>query len=443
MKKLYSAKWIILSAEEPPIKNGAILVEEDKILEINSEDKLRNKYKDVEIIRFSNGLIMPGLVNAHSHISMSIFRGIAEDLPLLRWLKEYIFPLEAKLKREWVYWGAKLSLAEMIRSGITLFCDMYIFEEEVIKATKEAGLRVLAGEGLFDFPSPGYGELEKGFALTEKLLKEYEGDPFVKIAVSPHTLYTCSIETVKKCFLISEKYNAKIHIHLAESAGEIEEIRKKYKKRPIELLWEHGLINENLIAVHCVKLNEEEIEKMAEKGASIVHCPESNLKLGSGIAPLTKMLKAGINVALGTDGPASNNDLDMFCEMRTASLLQKGIAEDPAVITAKDVFKMATFSGAKALGFNEVGKLAPGYKADFVVIDLEKEYFCPDYDPFSLIVYAGKSGCVSDVIIGGRFVMRKYKILTFDEDEVKERIKNIQQEIFSILEKTRHSINLE
>ncbi len=432
---LITAKWIITGWEEEAIENGALLVEEEKILDVGKAEELKNKYKNLEEVNFPDGLIFPGLVNAHSHISMSIFRGIAEDLPLLTWLRDYIFPVEAKLKKEWVYWGAKLSLIEMMRSGTTLFCDMYLFEPEVIKATKEAGLRALVGEGLFDFPSPGYGELEKGLALTEELLKAYEKDEFVKIAVSPHTLYTCSPDTVKKCLSIAEKYGAKLHIHLSESQDEVREVMSKYGKTPAEILLEMGAVNENLLAVHCVKLKEEEIEAFAEKGASVVHCPESNLKLGSGIAPVVKMLEAGVNLALGTDGPASNNDLDMFTEMRTAALLQKGLAEDPAIINARQIFKMATFSGARALGFEKLGKIAPGYKADLAVIDLSKEYLVPDYNPFSLIVYAAKSGCVSDLMVNGKFVMRNYKILTLKEEEIKDKVLEIKKEILYILGK--------
>jgi len=271
--------------------------------------------------------------------------------------------------------------------------------------------------------------------LTEELLKAHEGDEFIKIAVSPHTLYTCPPETVKKCISLAEKYGAKLHIHLSESEDEVKEVLSKYGKTPAGLLLELGGVNENLIAVHCVKLKEEEIDAFAERGASVVHCPESNLKLGSGIAPVVKMLEAGVNLALGTDGPASNNDLDMFTEMRTAALLQKGITEDPAIISAKEVFKMATFSGAKALGFENLGKIAPGYKADLGVVDLSKEYLVPDYDPFSLIVYASKSGCVSDLMVNGKFLMRNYQLLTLNEEEIKGKVAEIKREVLSILSK--------
>lgn len=433
MVKIISAKWILPSAEEKPFKYGCLVIEKDKIIDLGSKEEILPKYPNSEWVDLGNKIIFPGLVNAHTHAPMSIFRGIAEDLPLMVWLKEYIFPIEAKLKEEWVYWGTKLSLIEMIKSGIAIFCDMYLFEKEVIKAVEEAGLKALVGEGLFDFPSPSYGPLEKGFELTEELLKNFERHPRIKIAVSPHTLYTCSPETVKRCIKLSEKYNAKMHIHLCETKEEIEEVKKRYGKRPVEILKELGGINENLIAVHCVKLNFEEIELMAKLSAKIVHCPESNLKLGSGIAPLTEMLKAGIKVGLGTDGPASNNDLDIFSEMRTASLIQKGIKEDPTVIKSEDVLKMATSWGAEILGFPDSGKLLPGYKADLAVLDLSHYSLQPDYNPLALLIYSAKIGFVSDLMIDGKWIMRDYKILTINEEEVIEKVKKIKKEILSLL----------
>jgi 5-methylthioadenosine/S-adenosylhomocysteine deaminase len=369
---------------------------------------------------------------------MSIFRGIAEDLPLMTWLREYIWPVESKVKREWVYWGTKLALIEMVRSGITLFCDMYLYEPEVIRATEEVGLKALLGEGLFDFPSPGYGPLEKGLKLTEELLQEFSRHPKIKIAVSPHTLYTCSPDTIKKCVKLSERHNAPLHIHLAENSEEIAEIKKRYGKHPVELLDELGGVNEKLLAVHCVKLGEREIEILSKKGAKVASCPESNLKLGSGIAPIPKMFSAGLCVALGTDGPASNNDLDLLSEMRTTSLIHKGLAEDPAIISAKDVFTMATENGALALNFSDTGKLLPGYRADLAVLDLKKENLQPDYNPLALLVYSAKAGQVSDVMVDGEFIMRNHQILTVDEALIKEKIHEIKEEVLQLL-KTRKS----
>ncbi|MFN3406604.1 MAG: amidohydrolase, partial [Caldimicrobium sp.] len=433
--KIFTADWVLCSADLSPIKKGALVIEGSKIIDVGPQGEIIKKYPHYPVLNFDHKIIFPGLVNAHSHIPMSILRGIAEDLPLMTWLKSYIFPVEQQLKREWVYWGSKLSLIEMIRSGVTLFCDMYLFEPEVIKAVEISGLKALVGEGLFDFPSPGYGPLEKGLFLTEELLQTYERHKKIKIAVSPHTLYTCSPETIKKCLKLAEKYGAPLHIHLAENKEEIEEVQKKYRLRPAELLNKIGGLKDNLLAAHCVKLNDKEIELFAKNKAKIVHCPESNLKLGSGIAPLPKFLEASIVVALGTDGPASNNDLDIFSEMRTATLIQKGIKEDPTVVTAKEVFAMATEWGAKALFFNDTGKLLPGYKADFAVLDLVHLSLQPDYNPLALIVYNAKAGFISDLIVDGEFIMKNYKILTMDESLVREKIYEIKEEIFSILNK--------
>ncbi len=430
---ILTADWILPSAELPPLKNGAIVIEGSKIVEVGFQAQILAKYSNYPIFHFSNKLLFPGLVNAHTHTPMSILRGLAEDLPLMIWLTQYIFPIESHLKREWVYWGTKLSLIEMIRSGITLFCDMYLFEPEVIRATEESGLKALLGEGLFDFPSPGYGHLEKGLELTEELLSAFQRHPKIKIAVSPHTLYTCSPETIKKCLKFVEKYNAPLHIHLAENQEEIKEIWKRYNQSPVKLLDSLGGISENLLAAHCVKLTSEEIELLAKKGVKIAHCPESNLKLGSGIAPLPEFLKVNILVGLGTDGPASNNDFDLFSEMKTAALIQKGLWEDPVIVTAKEVFAMATEWGAKALFFPKTGKLIPGYQADIAFLDLKHLSLQPDYNPLSLIVYSAKSGYISDLMIDGEFIMRNYKILTINEALVYEKINNIKKEILSLL----------
>ncbi|MCS7279444.1 MAG: amidohydrolase [Thermodesulfobacteriaceae bacterium] len=435
-EKVLYAKWILPSTEVEPLENGCLVIREDKIVDLGLKDEILPKYSQAEIFFFENGLIFPGLVNAHTHAPMSILRGIAEDLPLMTWLTKIIFPIEAHLQKEWVYWGTKLSLIEMIKSGITLFCDMYLFEPEVIRATEESGLKALLGEGLFDFPSPGYGSLEKGLELTQELLKNFENHSKIKIAVSPHTLYTCSAETIKKCLKIAEKFGAKIHIHLSENKEEIQEIKKRYGKTPPYVLKELGALSENLIAVHCVRLSKREIELFSKHKVKVVHCPESNLKLGSGIAPVPEMLKKNLMVGIGTDGPASNNDLDLFSEMRTACLIQKGIEENPLVLTAKEVFKMATEIGAKSLGFENTGKLLPGYQADLAILDLTHVNLHPDYNPLALLVYSAKSGCVSDVMVDGKFLMRNYEILTLDEKLVKEKIQNIKKEILKVLEKT-------
>ncbi|MCS7199333.1 MAG: amidohydrolase [Caldimicrobium sp.] len=437
MKKglILLADWVLCSAEIPPLKDGALAIEGSKIIAVGTHQEILSKFHNYQIISLKRKLVFPGLVNAHTHAPMSILRGIAEDLPLMTWLTKYIFPIESHLKREWVYWGTKLALIEMIKSGITLFGDMYLFESEVIRATEEAGLKALLGEGLFDFPSPSYGPLERGLELTKELLEGFQNHKRIKIAVSPHTLYTCSPDTIKKCLRLAERHSAPIHIHLSENKEEVSEVVRKYGKRPVALLEELGGLRENLLAVHCVKLEPKEISLLAQRGVKVVHCPESNLKLGSGIAPLPEMLQAGLTVGLGTDGPASNNDLDIFSEMRTAALVHKGLREDPSIITAREIFSLATEQGAKALFFNDTGKLLPGFKADLSVLDLHHLPLQPDYNPLTLLVYSAKAGYISDLMVDGEFVMKNYQILTIKEDLVRERIQEIKEEILHILKK--------
>ena len=427
--KLFKAKLVVPSAQEAPLSDGALAVEDGRILEVGPATVLAERFPGAELVDLGECLLIPGLINLHTHAPMTIFRGLADDLPLMTWLEDYIFPVESHLKRDWVYWGAKLAVAEMLRSGITTFVDMYLFEPEVIRVVEEARVRAALGEGLFDFPSPGYGPLEKGLALTEALLKEYQGHPRIKVIVCPHATYTCGPETLKKAWALAERYGALVHLHLSETREEVSLIKARYGKRPPAHLEALGLLNERVLLAHAVQLNEEEIELLARKGVKVAHCPESNLKLGSGVAPVSALLEAGVVVGLGTDGPASNNDLDLLGEMRTAAFLQKGLTFDPTRLPARKVFEMATALGAKALGFEDLGFLAPGARADFVALDLAAPHLTPCYDPFSLIVYSAKAGDVSHVVVEGEFVLKDRQILTFDEAEARARVASLAQEV--------------
>ncbi len=431
--KILTAQVILKAWDAEPLFDGALVIEGEKIKAIGPREEILAAYPQAERFDFPHGLIFPGLVNAHTHASMTIFRGLADDLPLMTWLENYIFPVEKHLKREWVYWGAKLAIAEMLRAGVTIFADMYLFEPEVIRAVEEAGGRALLGEGLFDFPSPGYGPLEKGLALTEELLKDFEGHPRIKIMVCPHATYTCSPETLKKAKAIADRFGARVHIHLSENKDEVAVIKARYGARPPEHLLKLGLFDENLLVAHAVELDNGEIDLFAKHGVKVAHCPESNLKLASGIAPVTALLEAGVTVGLGTDGPASNNDLDLITEMRTAALVQKGVTLEPTKLPAKDVLRMATELGAKALGFEECGRLEPGYVADLAVLDLSKPHLTPLYDPFSLLVYSAKAGDVSEVMVGGRFLLREGRIVTFDEAEARAEVLRISQKVRELL----------
>lgn len=431
--RVLSATIILSAWDKKPLFDGALVIEGDKIRAVGPREKMLALYPEAERLDFPEGLVFPGLVNTHTHASMTIFRGLADDLPLMTWLENYIFPVEKHLQPDWVYWGAKLAIFEMLRAGVTTFADMYLFESEVIRAVEETGVRALLGEGLFDFPSPSYGPLEKGLALTEELLKSFEDHPRVKIMVCPHATYTCSPETLKKAKEIADRFGARMHIHLSENKDEVAVIKARYGARPPEHLLKIGVFDENLLVAHAVELDNGEIELFAKHGVKVAHCPESNLKLASGIAPVTALLEAGVTVGLGTDGPASNNDLDLITEMRTAALVQKGVSLEPTRLPARDVLRLATELGAKALGFDQCGRLEPGYIADLAVLDLSRPHLTPVYDPLSLLVYSAKAGDVSDVMIGGRFVMREGKILSFDEAETRAQVLRVSQEVRKLL----------
>lgn len=380
-------------------------------------------YKASRVLDVSGCVVMPGLINAHTHAAMTLFRGLADDLPLMEWLQNHIFPAEKKLTEEWVYWGTLLGCAEMILSGTTTFCDMYLFEHKVAHAARTAGMRALVGEVLYDFPSPNYGPIEEGFRFTENLIKEWQGDPLIRIAVEPHTTYTCSPEVLKECAKLAEKWDVPLIIHLSENDAEVSEIQKRYGCTPVAHLEKLGILNERLIADHCVALEERDMDFLAKHRVHVVHNPESNMKLASGIAPVVRLLEKEINVALGTDGCASNNDLDMFAEMDTCAKLHKVAQLDPTALPARTVVKMATECGAKALGWEDkLGMLAPGKLADVIVVDFSKPHLTPVYEPISHLVYAAKSSDVRHSIIHGRLVMEDRKLLTIDLHEVADRV---------------------
>lgn len=414
------------------IKNGTILTMDERntvfqkgVLRIDGElisyvghgDKI--ELDSNKVIDAQGGLIIPGLVNAHTHAAMTLFRGLADDLPLMEWLNNYIFPVESRMDAEFVYTGTKLACAEMIMSGTTTFCDMYLFENEVARAAREAGMRCLVGEVLYDFPSPNYGPIEKGFEYTEYLIKRWEKDPLVNIAVEPHAIFTCSPELLRRAHEIAERNKVPLIIHVAETLTEIEEVKRKYGKRPFEHLESIGILGGHIIADHCVHLNESEIERMVAYGVKAVNNPESNMKLASGISPVSRLLSKGVVVGLGTDGCASNNNLDLFTEMDMAAKLHKIQAMDPTVLDAITVLKMATIEGAKALGMEEqIGSLEVGKKADVIIVDTNKPHLTPMYNPYSHIVYAARGNDISHSIINGRLVMEDRKLLSLNLEEI-------------------------
>jgi 5-methylthioadenosine/S-adenosylhomocysteine deaminase len=369
---------------------------------------------------------MPGLINGHTHAAMTLFRGLADDLPLMDWLQQHIFPAEQRLTEEWVYWGTLLACAEMILSGTTTFCDMYLFEHKVAEAARCAGMRALVGEVLYDFPSPHYGQIENGLRFTESLIEQWRDDPLVRIAVEPHALYTCSPDLLARCRDLAGRYGVPLIMHLSENEAEVREIEQRFGCRPVEHAERLGLLGSRLIADHCVALDDRDMELLAERRVQVIHNPESNMKLASGIAPVPRLLQMGINVALGTDGCASNNDLDLFGEMDSCAKLHKAATLDPTVLPAQTVLHMATRNGARALGLEgKAGELAPGRLADLIVVDFGKPHLTPLYEPASHLVYAARGADVRLSIIHGRLVMEDRKLLTIDTTEVMERVREI------------------
>ena len=417
---------LTMDKEQELIEEGAVAIAADSILAVGKADDLLTQYPGASVIAEPHGLIMPGLVNVHTHAAMSLFRGLADDLPLMQWLQEYIFPVEATLTGEVVYQGTLLSLCEMIKSGTTSFCDMYLFARDVARAVEQAGMRAWIGEVLYDFPSPNYGELENGFAYTQHLLDHYRGHPLVTITVDPHAVYTCSPDLLTRLGAMARAEGALFVIHLAENEEEVRTCRERYGRTPVEHLEALGLLGPHVVADHCVMLTRTEIALLAERGVKVAHCPESNLKLASGIAPVVEMLAAGIAVGIGTDGSASNNDVDMFGEMNTTAKIHKVARMDPTAMSAAATLHAATLGGAKVLGAEKlIGSLEPGKKADCIVLDLDQPHLTPIYHPVSHLVYAARGSDVIHSVIGGRVVMKNRQLLTLDEATILARAAEI------------------
>ena len=376
-------------------------------------------------------LAMPGLIDAHLHAPMALFRGFADDLPLKTWLEEQIFPAEGKwVNGEFVYWGTLLACAEMIRSGTTTFADGYFFEDQAARAALQSGMRGLMAQGILDFPTPDSSSPAESIKRIKTFIRDYSASTLVKPAIFAHTVYTCSPDLLKKCRSLADRYGVPLITHLSETRSEVEEIIKKYGQRPVDHLENIGLLSSPLIACHCVWLSEAEMDLLARRGVRVVHNPESNMKLASGVAPVPDLLARGVTVGLGTDGCASNNNLDLFQEMDSAAKLHKVHRLDPTVMPSQTVLEMATLGGARVLGMEkEIGSLEAGKKADVIVLELNRPHLQPVYNPVSHLVYSATGADVRDVIIDGKMVMEKRKLLTLDEGRILEKMKEIKEDI--------------
>lgn len=410
---------LVLTPEFRVIK-ADIAVEEGKITAVGEVVGTADT-----VIDASGKLVMPGLVNAHTHLSMSLLRGYAEDLPLRRWLEEKIWPVERKLKPEHVYAGALLGCLEMIKSGTTCFSDMYFYMEEVAKAVRESGLRCSLSYGVIELGDRERRKIELKKAI--QLLQEK--DSRIRVMFGPHAPYTCSDECLLEIKELAERHKVGIHIHLSETEEEVRESIKKTGKPPISHLEEIGFLGPRVVAAHCVHVSAEEIKLLVRHGVKVVHNPASNLKLSSGLAPVREMLDAGIEVALGTDGPASNNSLDMFREMRLCSLLQKLRTRDPSCIRAEEVLRMATVTAARAAGWEEVGTIEPGKKADIILVNLNSPHLTPLPPVIPNIIYSVVGSDVDTMIVDGKVLMQGRRVLTLDEERVMEKARRAAEDL--------------
>jgi 5-methylthioadenosine/S-adenosylhomocysteine deaminase len=409
-----------MDARDTVLEDGGVAVRDGAILAVGTRRRIETRFRTRRTIDARGRLVLPGFVNAHTHAPMTLLRGVKDDVELMTWLENYMFPIEQRFgSREFVRWGALLACWEMIASGTTTFGDGYFFEEEVARAADEAGLRAVPGQGIFDVPTPDAKTAAEGLARAEKYLSEWSGHPRITPSLFPHSCYTVGPETFRKVMDLAERFDAPIQTHLSESPAELVMVRDQYATTPARHLASLGILNGRLVAAHCVWVDAEEIGLLAKSGTGVVHCPESNMKLASGIAPVGKMVAACVRLGLGTDGAASNNDLDMFDAMRQAALLHKLVSRDPRALPASAALEMATISGAKALGLGaRTGSLEPGKRADLIVVSMRGPRQVPMYNPVSHLVYVSRGDDVQTTIVNGRVLMRDRKVLTLDEASV-------------------------
>jgi len=425
------------------IKNGVVLtmdsshalyekadiaVSGDKIIDISPT----TQYKAKKVIDAQNKLVMPGLINTHTHAAMTLLRGVADDMPLDIWWQKYIFPLEKKfVDKEFVRIGVELAAAEMIKSGTTSFADMYFFEDVAADACKKIGIRAFLGEGVLDFPTPDSKTPEESLRYIKELHKKWKEDALINIVVAPHAPYSCGRENLLKSKALADELNVPLHIHVSETEEEVAQSKKKHGMSPVEFLDNIGFLSEKIIAVHCVHLSDKDIEILKKRKVKVAHCQESNMKLASGFAPIVELQDQGITVGLATDGAASNNNLDMFDEMDSVAKFHKAVRRDPTVMNAKNVVRMATAEGAKVLQRPDIGSLEIGKKADIIIIDMRLPHLTPVYNIYSHLVYSAGGSDVVTSIINGKLVMENRTLLTANENGIINRANRFSEKIRS------------
>ncbi len=417
---------VIISNE---IKKGSLLIQDDKIGEISNKIGISDAD---EVINAEGKVLIPGLVNTHTHLSMTLMRGLADDMPLDKWLNNHIWPVEAELNGEYCYAGALLACAEMIKSGTTCFNDMYFFMDHVARAADEAGLRGILSHGMIDFGNEDKRNQE--FKESIRIIKKCHntGEGRIKVAFGPHSPYTCSQKLLEKVKIESAKYGVRIHIHVSETQKEVSDVLNEHGKRPFEYLNDIGFLGSEITAAHAVWLSDSEIDIIKQRDVKISHNPSSNMKLSSGVSPVIELLRKGVCVSMGTDGSASNNNMDLLEEIKIAALLQKVTTMDPTVLAAEKVFKMVTIDGAESLGLEkQIGSIQMGKKADLALVDMRTPQLTPFRNPISHLVYSANGGNVDTVICNGEVLMENKNLLSLDEAMVLEIAQNASEELIS------------
>lgn len=417
-------------------EDGAVVVKGDTIVAVGPRAQLNPRYAASDTIDARGKLILPGFINGHTHVAMTLFRGLHDDVRLDDWLRKYIFPAEAKnVTEDFVRWGTRLAVAEQIRSGITTFADMYYYEDAVAEETRAAGMRGVLGETWIDFPAPDNKSEAEMAGYTEKFLQKWAGDPLIHAAVAPHSIYTCSARTLNDAAALARKYHAPLLIHVAEMKKELDDSLKQNGLTPVQYLEKLGILGPDVLAAHCIFVDDKDRRILAKRRVGCVHNPSSNMMLASGVSPVREMRAAGVAVGLGTDGPAgSNNDLDLMEEMDLAAKLAKISEMNPLALNARAAVEMATIDGARALHMdNDIGSLEAGKKADLIVIALDRPNAVPMYDVYAQLAYALKASDVETVVIGGRPAMRDHKLLTVNETAAVRKAREYQKAVAASL----------
>jgi len=429
----------VVTMAGPNIEHGSVAIRNGEIVAVGPSSDIDAKFEAKTVIRAGGMAVVPGFVNTHTHVPMTLFRGIADDRDLMDWLTNFIFPAEAKnVDRDFVKWGTRLAAAEMIRSGTTTFCDMYYYESDIARETKAAGLRGVLGETLIDFPAPDNKTWDAVIAYMRGFVRDWKGDRLITPAFAPHAPYTVSTEHLRQIRSLATELGAPILIHVSETKNELQQVAEKHNgMTPGAYLDSIGFLGDDVVAAHGVWLTPDEIKTFAAKKVGVAHCPESNMMLASGVAPVVDMIHAGVELGLGTDGPAgSNNNLDMVEEMASAARLQKVSRGDPKAISARELLRLATIGGATALGLaGKIGTLERGKRADVVVIDLQQAKTQPVYSVESAIVYAASGSSVVTTICDGKLLMRRGQVLTVDEKAAIAKAKEYRDKVLASLKK--------